>query len=74
MAAGALGKEPVRVEGLAHDSAQGDKTFADILEAMGARVERGRSSVTVFPSKLKGTTVSAAAIRCFHNPQVPESC
>ncbi len=62
MAAGALGKEPVRVEGLAHDSAQGDKAFADILEAMGARVERGRSSVTVFPSKLKGTTVSAAAI------------
>ena len=62
MAAGALGKEPVRVEGLAHDSAQGDKVFADILEAMGARVERGRSFVTVFLLKLKGTTVNGAEI------------
>ena len=40
-AAGALGGGPVRVEGVGRASAQGDIGFADVLTAMGARVEMG---------------------------------
>ena len=45
LAAGAIsglsGGGPVRVEGVGRSSIQGDVRFADVLEAMGARVERG---------------------------------
>jgi 3-phosphoshikimate 1-carboxyvinyltransferase len=40
LAFGALGG-PVRVEGCGADSVQGDAAFADVLEKMGAHVERG---------------------------------
>src|SRR5262249_55813816 len=38
LAAGALGGGPVRVEGVGRESIQGDVRFAEVLEAMGARV------------------------------------
>ncbi len=41
LALGLLAGGPVRVEGVGRDSVQGDVAFADLLEAMGARVERG---------------------------------
>lgn len=47
LALGALAGGPVRVEGLGRDALQGDVAFADALEAMGAQVEWGASSVTV---------------------------
>jgi 3-phosphoshikimate 1-carboxyvinyltransferase len=41
LAAGALGGGPLRVEGVGRKSAQGDIRFADVLIAMGAKVEMG---------------------------------
>jgi len=38
LGAGALGGGPVRVEGVGRESLQGDVRFAEVLEAMGARV------------------------------------
>jgi 3-phosphoshikimate 1-carboxyvinyltransferase len=38
LAAGALGGGPVRVEGVGRESIQGDVRFAEVLEAMGAKV------------------------------------
>jgi 3-phosphoshikimate 1-carboxyvinyltransferase len=57
LAAGALGRGPVRVEGLREDSPQGDRIFLDILRSMGARVETGPGAVTVFPSGLRAVDV-----------------
>jgi 3-phosphoshikimate 1-carboxyvinyltransferase len=41
LALGLLAGGPVRVEGVGRDSVQGDVAFADLLAAMGARIERG---------------------------------
>ncbi len=41
LAAGALGGGPVRVDGVGRASVQGDVRFADVLTAMGAKVEMG---------------------------------
>jgi 3-phosphoshikimate 1-carboxyvinyltransferase len=41
LALGLLAGGPVRVEGAGSDSVQGDVAFADLLQAMGARTERG---------------------------------
>ncbi|APV52444.1 3-phosphoshikimate 1-carboxyvinyltransferase [Betaproteobacteria bacterium GR16-43] len=41
LAAGTLAGGPVRVEGVGRASLQGDVAFADVLEAMGAKVTRG---------------------------------
>jgi len=41
LALGLLAGGPVRVEGVGRDSVQGDVAFADLLQAMGARIERG---------------------------------
>jgi 3-phosphoshikimate 1-carboxyvinyltransferase len=41
LAAGALGGGPVRVEGVGRESIQGDVRFAEVLEAMGAKVRMG---------------------------------
>jgi len=46
-AAAAISDGRVTVMGLGRDSVQGDVAFVDILERMGARVERGRDSITV---------------------------
>jgi 3-phosphoshikimate 1-carboxyvinyltransferase len=57
LAAGAVGKEAVRVEGLRGDSLQGDRALVDILRRMGARVEEDEARVTVHPSRLRGIDV-----------------
>jgi len=41
LALGLLAGGPVRVEGVGGESVQGDVAFADLLRAMGARIERG---------------------------------
>jgi len=41
LALGLLAGGPVRVEGVGRDSVQGDVGFADLLAAMGARIDRG---------------------------------
>jgi 3-phosphoshikimate 1-carboxyvinyltransferase len=41
LAAGAIGKGPVRVEGVGKTSIQGDVRFAEALAQMGARIEMG---------------------------------
>ncbi len=61
LAAGAVGKAPVRIGGLSRDSAQGDRFMLDILERMGARVEWDGDVVTVFPSKLRGAALDMNA-------------
>lgn len=57
LAAGALGKRPVTVHGLKHNSLQGDRTILDILEKMGAHVEMKPSAITVYPSELRGVAL-----------------
>ena len=47
LAAGALGGGPVRVEGVGRASMQGDVKFADVLEAMGAKVSAGDDWIEV---------------------------
>lgn len=54
LAAGALGRRPVRVKGLRADSLQGDRAMLDILQKMGARLNITPDSVTVYPSALHG--------------------
>ncbi|WP_238006185.1 3-phosphoshikimate 1-carboxyvinyltransferase [Dactylosporangium sp. AC04546] len=47
LAAAAVGNGRVTVEGLGEHSLQGDVRFADLLEQMGARVERTAAGITV---------------------------
>ena len=54
LAAGAVGRHPVRVAALLRDSLQGDRAMLDILRRMGARVEADENGVTVYPSALHG--------------------
>jgi 3-phosphoshikimate 1-carboxyvinyltransferase len=53
LAAGAVLGE-ITVTNLRLDSAQGDRRFLEILESMGARVERGETAVTVRAGGLTG--------------------
>lgn len=64
LCAGAIGKNPVTVKGLSLESPQGDKEILWILDRFGAKidVDRERSAVTVFPSKLKGIQIDARQI------------
>lgn len=57
LAAGALGKNPICVEGLRASSLQGDRTILDILQQMGARTEIHPHAITVAPSPLHGLTL-----------------
>lgn len=61
LAAGALGKRPVRVEGLRADSLQGDRAMLGILQKMGARVQVEPDAVTVLPSELHGVELDMGA-------------
>jgi 3-phosphoshikimate 1-carboxyvinyltransferase len=61
LAAGAVGKTPVRVEGLRQGSLQGDRAILDILAAMGAQVDWDGEGVTVSPRPLKGVHVDMGA-------------
>lgn len=47
LALGAIGGGPIRVEGVGHQSIQGDVAFADTIEAMGATVVREGNAIEV---------------------------
>lgn len=57
LAAGALGKRPVKVLGLNAESMQGDRVILDILQKMGAKILKEPNSITVYPSALHGATL-----------------
>lgn len=59
---GAVGKNPVTLTGLDPDSRQGDKYIVEILEKMGAGIERREDRVTVYPSALRGVRIDARQI------------
>ncbi len=61
LAAGALGKQAVKVLGMNIDSAQGDKALLAILEKMGAKLEISQNEIIVYPSELSGIEVDMNA-------------
>jgi 3-phosphoshikimate 1-carboxyvinyltransferase len=62
LAAGAIAGDGVTVFGVGEDSVQGDIAFVDVLEAMGAAVERGPEHITVRPGPLQGVDLDLNAI------------
>ena len=54
LAAGAIAGSGVRVLGVGTDSVQGDVAFVDVLENMGAIVERKPASIRISPGSLEG--------------------
>jgi 3-phosphoshikimate 1-carboxyvinyltransferase len=62
LAAGAIAGDGVTVFGVGNDSVQGDVAFVDVLEAMGAAVQRGPVSITVRPGPLKGVDLDLNSI------------
>lgn len=61
LAAGALGPNPVRIENLNPDSAQGDKAILDILALMGAEIVWDGRAAIASPGRLKGVEVDMGA-------------
>ena len=61
LGAGAVGGNPVRVNGLRTDSLQGDRAILDILRGMGAHLSFEDDAVTVWPSTLRGIDVDMGA-------------
>ncbi|WP_316897115.1 3-phosphoshikimate 1-carboxyvinyltransferase [Pseudodesulfovibrio indicus] len=57
LAAGAVGKRPVLIKGLAADSLQGDRAIMDILSQMGASIKVTFEGILVEPSRLRGIQV-----------------
>lgn len=53
-AAAAISGDTLRIHGLGADSVQGDIAFLDVIEAMGASVERGDTWIEVTGGALKG--------------------
>ncbi len=64
LAAGAIGKGPVRVEGVGKQSIQGDVRFAEALELMGASIARGDHWIE---AQAKGK-LKAIDLDCNHIP------
>ncbi|BDY05072.1 3-phosphoshikimate 1-carboxyvinyltransferase [Ferrimonas sp. YFM] len=62
LAAAAIGGGSVEVRGVGTDSLQGDKHFADVLEAMGAQVEWGRDFIRCSKGALNGVDMDMNAI------------
>jgi 3-phosphoshikimate 1-carboxyvinyltransferase len=60
LAAGAIGGGPVRVVGVGRNSIQGDVAFADALERMGARIDRGDNWIEA----RSGSTLTGMEIDC----------
>ncbi len=62
LCAGAIGQNPVTLQGLDQRSAQGDRAVLDVIFKMGADIQVSEDGITVYPSKLKGTEIDAADI------------
>ena len=68
LAAGAIGKGPVRVEGVGRDSIQGDVRFAEALAQMGAQISYGANWIEACaPASGK---LKALDLDCNHIPDV----
>ncbi len=57
LAAGAVGRRPVLIKGLAADSLQGDRAIMDILSQMGATIKVNFDGIMVEPGNLRGIRV-----------------
>ena len=66
LAAGAIGGGPVRVEGVGHDSIQGDVRFAEALRLMGARIAMGPNWMEV--SAPENGRMKGIDLDCNHIP------
>ena len=74
-AAAAITGGRVTVEGLGTDSLQGDVAFVDLLERMGASVERARSSITVRGTgSLHGIDVDLCDLSDLADASPPSPC
>ncbi|SDJ71795.1 3-phosphoshikimate 1-carboxyvinyltransferase [Ferrimonas sediminum] len=62
LAAAAIGGGTIEVRGVGTDSLQGDKHFADVLEAMGAKVEWGKDFIRCSKGDLNGVDMDMNAI------------
>lgn len=62
LCAGALGSDPVTVDGLSMTSAQGDRNIVATLMRFGAKVVRSPRAATVRPDRLRGFELSAKDI------------
>lgn len=62
LALGAIAGGPVRVLGAGRDSVQGDVAFADLLQAMGARVTWGADWIEAASGPLQGVAHDCTAI------------
>jgi 3-phosphoshikimate 1-carboxyvinyltransferase len=60
LAAAAIRGGTVRVRGVGSESVQGDVRFVDVLEQMGAKVERGPDWLAVSRGALRGVSVDAS--------------
>ena len=60
LAAGIIGKYPIKVEGLDINSAQGDKAIVEVIRSFGGKVEINDDGVTAYPeNNLSGITYDA---------------
>jgi 3-phosphoshikimate 1-carboxyvinyltransferase len=66
LAAGAIGRGPVRVEGVGRDSVQGDVRFADALALMGAQIAMGPNWIEARAPA--GGRLKAIELDCNHIP------
>jgi 3-phosphoshikimate 1-carboxyvinyltransferase len=62
LAAGAIGRVPVRINGLNLASIQGDRGIVDIMKNFGADIRIEEGGMTAYPSKLNGTDVDVSGV------------
>ena len=62
LCAGAMGSNPITVDGLSMTSAQGDRNILAALSLFGARIGRATDAATVRPDRLRGYEMSARDI------------
>ena len=70
LAAGAIGRGPVRVQGVGRDSVQGDVRFAAALEMMGAKISMGENWIEASSAEIShtGKFLQAIDLDCNHIP------
>jgi 3-phosphoshikimate 1-carboxyvinyltransferase len=62
LAAGAIGRGPLRVTGVGRNSIQGDVAFADVLASIGANVRFGGDWIETRGASVRGGTIDCNAI------------
>ncbi len=56
--AGAIGKNPIKIQNITKNTLQGDAVIFDILEDMGVNIKWGDNCVTVFSSNIKNIDIN----------------